>query len=132
MTLLVVATVVAVAALAAVTLFQLALAAGVPWGRAAYGGVGDPLPLRLRVVSAVAAVFWGLVALTVAARGGVAAPTPVPDAQLSLAVWIASGLLVPAVVLNLITPSRIERAVWFPVSAVALVTTAAVNVLAGP
>ena len=46
----------ATAGLAVVAAFQVALAAGAPWGRAAWGGQHQGrLPARLRIASAVAA-----------------------------------------------------------------------------
>ncbi|MGN6271824.1 MAG: hypothetical protein ACTHMQ_01915 [Protaetiibacter sp.] len=98
--------------------FQLALALGAPWGRAAYGGQHPAaVPARLRVSSAVATVVWAAVALIVARRAGFALWAPLPDAWLPVAVWVVTGLGVVAIVMNAITPSRIERAIWLPVSA---------------
>lgn len=120
----------AVAMFATVAAFQLALAAGVPWGRASYGGAPDRLPTRLRAASVVAFVIWVLVALVVLRRAGAPVWAPLPDPLLPGAGWVVVALLVPALVLNLITPSRIERAIWAPVSAAALAATTLVNLLA--
>ncbi|MDI5982504.1 hypothetical protein [Amycolatopsis magusensis] len=66
-----VATVAAVG-LAGVALFQLAIAAGAPVGRASWGGKHPgTLPARLRVISTVAVLIWGYSALVVLRRGGV-------------------------------------------------------------
>ena len=87
--------------------FQVALAAGAPWGSAAWGGAHPgTLPTNLRVASAASAGVWTGIALLTARRGG----RPVPA-------------LVPTLV-----PSPVERALWAPVSAastVALALTAA-------
>ena len=49
--------------------FQLALAAGAPWGRAAWGGQNDGvLPVGFRVASGIAAVVWLWVLLVVLGR----------------------------------------------------------------
>ncbi len=54
-----IAVVVALVLFAALVVFQLALAAGAPWGRAAYGGQNPGvLPGRLRVSSVVAAASF--------------------------------------------------------------------------
>ena len=50
--------------------FQVALAAGAPFGRAAWGGSHERLPRKLRVASAVAAGVWVLAALVVLADAG--------------------------------------------------------------
>lgn len=120
--------VVALMLLGVLVVFQLALAAGAPWGRAVYGG-GSPgvLPGRLRVASAIAALVWSLIALCVARRSGIPIWAPLPDAALPVLVWVVVALAVVAVVLNAITRSRIERAIWLPVS---LLLLAAVLVVA--
>jgi hypothetical protein len=107
--------------------FQLALALGAPWGRAAYGGQHPAaVPTRLRVASAVATVVWAVVALVVARRAGLPVWAPLPDAWLSAAVWVVAALGLVAIVLNAITPSRIERLIWLPVSVLLFGSTLAV------
>src|SRR5690606_16238913 len=91
------------------------LALGAPWGRAAYGGQHPgTVPLRLRVSSAVAAVVWVAVALIVLRRVGLVPWAPLPDAWLPVALWVVVGLGAVAMLLNAITPSRLERAIWLP------------------
>ena len=107
--------------------FQLALAVGAPWGRAAFGGQHPgTLPARLRVSSAVATVVWTAVALIVARHAGFPVWAPLPDAWLAVAVWVATALGVVAVALNALTPSRIERAIWLPTSVLLFSATAIV------
>ncbi len=101
--------------------FQIALALGAPWGRAAYGGQNlGRLPGSLRIASVVAAVVWAGVALVVARHGGIPVWAPLPDAWLPVAIWVIVGLLAISVVLNAITRSRLERAIWLPVTLVML------------
>jgi hypothetical protein len=117
----VIAAAVALALFVVLVAFQLALALGAPWGRAAYGGqTPGVLPAGRRVSSAVAVVVWSGVALVVARLGGLPVWAPLPDAWLPVAVWVVAGLLVLAVVVNTITRSTIERAIWLPVSIVLL------------
>lgn len=108
--------------------FQVGLAAGAPWGEASYGG-GNPgvLPVELRVSSAVAAAWWSGAALMAARRAGLAAPRVVPDRWLGRTLGALAGLSGVSVVLNVITPSAIERAIWAPTT---IVTTAAVALAA--
>lgn len=107
--------------------FQIALAAGAPWGRAAYGGTHPGvLPARMRVSSAVAVVVWTAVALAVARRAGVPVWAPFPDDWLPVVAWVAVALGVVGVLLNTITRSRLERAIWLPVSLGLLLTTVVV------
>jgi hypothetical protein len=111
------------ALIAGLVVFQLALAAGLPWGRAAYGGQSDLLPDSLRVASAVAAVLWSVVALIVLRRAGVISFSVLPQGWLVAAVWVVVALLVMAVVMNALTTRVIERAIWLPVSALMLIGT---------
>jgi hypothetical protein len=103
------------AGLAAVTVFQLCLAAGAPWGAAAWGGA-DPGQLsdELRIASAFAACFWLLAALTALARGGIAA-SPVPYAFSRRGTWALTALLVLGAVMNGASQSRWERLGWAPI-----------------
>lgn len=115
---------VAVAVLLGVlVMFQLALAAGAPLGRAAYGGAHRVLPGHLRVASVAAALVWVLAAGAVLARAGVM-PDATPGAPaLVVVVWMIVGLLAVGLVLNVITPSRVERMVWGPVTLLLLAGT---------
>ncbi len=101
--------------LAAVTVFQLCLAAGAPWGAAAWGGA-DPgqLSAELRVASAFAACFWLLAAFTALARGGMAA-SPVPYALSRYGTWALTALLAIGAVMNAASQSRWERFGWAPI-----------------
>lgn len=127
-----IAAIAAVVLFAALIAFQLALALGAPWGRAAYGGQLDGvLPTRFRVASAVAVVVWTAIALVVASRGGLPVWAPLPVSWLPVVVWIVVGLLVIAVVMNAITPSPLERAIWLPFTLVLLASTLTVAIAAG-
>jgi len=119
-----VAAVVALVLFAGLVVFQLALAVGAPWGRASYGGQAPGvLPTRFRVSSAIAALGWTGVALVVARQGGIPVWAPLPDAWLPVAIWTIAGLLALAVILNAITRSRVERAIWLPATLLLLAST---------
>jgi hypothetical protein len=100
----------ALALLGGVATFQLALAAGAPWGAAAWGGQAPGvLPPSLRVASGVSVlVYGGLAAL-------VATDSPGPTARRRLLTG-ASVLMALGAVANLATPSPVER-IWAPVAA---------------
>jgi hypothetical protein len=100
--------------------FQLALAAGAPWGEYAMGGAfPGQFPPELRVAAVVQAVILALLAMVVLARAGVALPKWARTSRWLIWVVVAfSGL---SLVLNLITPSAGERAIWAPVVLVMLV-----------
>jgi hypothetical protein len=119
-----VAAIVALALFAGLVAFQLALALGAPRGRAASGGAAvGVLPTRLRIASAVAVIVWAGIALAVAHRGGLPVWSPLPVSWLAVVVWIVAGLLAIAVVMNAITPSALERAIWLPFTLVLLAAT---------
>ena len=91
--------------------FQLALAAGAPWGRASYGGVHEGvLPGRLRIVSGGAALVYAGMACALAS-----AHTPYPvRRRLLTGVTVVMTL---GTVANAASPSGLERAIWTPTTA---------------
>lgn len=101
---------VALTLLAGVGAFQLALAAGAPWGAAAWGGQAPGvLPTSLRVASAGSLlVYTGLAAVVATDRLG--------STTRRRLLTGASLLMVLGAVANLATPSPVER-VWAPVAA---------------
>ena len=98
--------------LGGVAAFQVALAAGAPWGRASYGGAHPGvLPSRLRVVSAGAALLYCGLSAAVASRR-----TPV-KVRRHVLTGITTLMGVGAV-MNGISPSWPERAIWTPTTGV--------------
>lgn len=65
----------------AIAAFEAALAAGAPFGRAAWGGAHTHLPAGLRIASAVAVGVWLFAALIILRRGGFRV-SPLPPAFL--------------------------------------------------
>ncbi len=104
----------------AVIVFQLALAAGAPWGEFAMGGAyPGQFPLELRVAAVVQAVILALLALVVLARAGVALPGWSGISR--KAIWFVVTFSIVSLILNSITPSVRERAIWAPVALVMVV-----------
>ena len=104
--------------LGGITGFQVALAAGAPWGRVAWGGTHHGvLPDGLRVASGVAAVVWGV------ATAAVAAEVPRSTTGQRLVLRGVGAVCAAGAVLNLVSPSPAERALWAPVSAAVAVLT---------
>jgi hypothetical protein len=100
----------------AVSGFQVLLAAGVPLGRAAWGGATDALPTTLRIASGCASVFWLAAASVVLRRGGYDLPM-VPERVARIGTWVLVGLLAAGVLMNLASSSPWERFGWAPVVA---------------
>ncbi len=99
--------------LGVVFLFQLGLAAGAPWGAAAYGGRAaqddGKLPTRYRVASAGTAVFLvGALWLILAASAAIT-PTPLPERLLNVGIWALAGLFALNTVGNLAGRHPVER-----------------------
>ena len=104
------------ARVAAVTLsatlvgFQVALAAGAPWGEVAWGGdnVGV-LPPKLRRASGVSALIWA---------GALAAAVTRSDAVGVRRVRAGyAALAAVGTVMNALSPSKKERLLWTPLAA---------------
>ena len=107
---------------AGVVAFQVALAAGAPWGHLALGGsFPGKFPPSLRVVALFQAVFIVLMALIVLSRAGFALLSWSRAAR--WLVWVVVSVAAMALVLNLITPSSGERTLWAPVSLVLLISS---------
>jgi hypothetical protein len=100
-----------------VAAFQVALALGAPWGRAAWGGAHERLPTGLRIGSILAAAVWVVAALAVLARAGFDW-SPVPFGVARWGTWVLFGMLVVGTLLNLASRSRLERLIQTPVAAV--------------
>jgi hypothetical protein len=102
---------VAAALLLGVAGFQAALALGAPWGSAAYGG-GNPgiLPDSFRTASAGAS---GVYLLLAAAAG----TSLVPTGLRRRVMYGTAGLMAVGTLMNLASPSFVERMIWTPVTA---------------
>jgi hypothetical protein len=113
--------------LGVVALFQLALVLGAPWGALTQGGANHgQLPASARGVAAGSAVVLVVLALGLLARAGQGPLTAAPRIVVTVLAWTAMFYSAVGLVLNLITPSAMERAVWAPVTAALLALTAVV------
>lgn len=99
-----------------VALFQVTLAAGAPFGQAAWGGTHPgQLPSGLRVGSALAVGVWVLAAAIVAGRAGIVA-TPFSPAFLQRATWVLVALTLVGAGMNVASSSPWERFMWAPIT----------------
>ena len=109
----------------AVIVFQIALAAGAPWGEYAMGGaVTGQFPPALRIAALVQAALIAGMALVVLARAGLILPGWSRVSRWLM--WLVVAFLAFDLVLNLITPSAGERAIWAPTLFVLLASSAIV------
>jgi hypothetical protein len=100
--------------LASLATFEVALAAGVPWGKAAWGGGQAELVVGYRVASGVGAVVFVGFALVVLRRAGHRVWAPLPQRWLPASVWVVTAYMAVGTLLNLISRSPVERAVMSP------------------
>jgi hypothetical protein len=111
-----IATIAFVALLSILAVFQLALAAGAPLGRLAWGGQNRVLPTRMRIGSVASVAVYALFAVVALDRSGLI--DVLPDLVARIAMWVVFGYLVLSIVPNLLSKSPPERAVMVPVTAV--------------
>lgn len=99
--------------------FQVALAAGAPWGAIAMGGAfPGRFPPALRVAALLQAALLVGFGLVVLARADLALPA---WSQASIwMTWIVVAFSTLSLVLNLITRSVMERTIWAPVALIML------------
>jgi hypothetical protein len=107
---------------AGVVAFQIALAAGMPWGAYAMGGAfPGQFPPALRIAALVqAALFVSLAAVVLVRAGLILAAWSRMSRWL---IWIVVAVAAVGLVLNLITQSAGERALWAPVTLLLLVSS---------
>jgi hypothetical protein len=105
-----------------VVAFQIALAAGAPWGAYAMGGAapGQFTP-AFRITAIIQAVLLAGMAAVILARAGLILPGW--SRVSTWLVWIVVVLTTLTLVLNLITPSTGERAIWAPTIAFLLLSS---------
>jgi hypothetical protein len=107
---------------AGVVAFQIAMAAGAPWGAYTMGGANPgqfPPPLRFAAL-AQAAIIVGM-ASVVMARAGLILPEWSRVSR--WLIWLVVAFAAVSVVLNLFSPSPGERMIWTPVAFVLLVSS---------
>ncbi|HSL44351.1 MAG TPA: hypothetical protein VK897_13025 [Anaerolineales bacterium] len=114
-----------------VVAFQIALAAGAPWGAYAMGGASPgQFPPALRIAAMTQAALLAGMAAVILARAGLVLPG---WSQVShWLVWIVVALTALSLVLNLITPSAGERAIWAPTLLLLLISSLIVAFSSSP
>lgn len=105
------------------TVFQLAIILGAPLGEYAFGGQNKgSLPKNLRIGSVITSLLYlGIIGHLLAQLGHL--PRLLSPSLNSATNWIIVGLFSLALVMNTITRSNKERAIWAPVALVLLVTS---------
>ena len=113
---------------AGVVAFQIALAAGAPWGSYAMGGAfPGSFPPALRIAAIVQAALLVGLATVVLARAALILPRWFSASR--WLVWVVVAFAALSLVLNIITPSAGERAIWAPVAFLLLISSIAVALI---
>lgn len=109
-----------------VIIFQGLLAAGVPWGAASMGGkFPGKYPPKMRVVATtniLLLIFLNLIVLT---RAGIVFPDLLSISRAGI--WFVVSFCTIGTIVNLITPSKIER-IWLPVVSIELIMSIVVAI----
>jgi hypothetical protein len=108
-----------------VVLFQFCLTVGLPWGAASMAGkYPGKYPPKMRVVSLINMIILSFLAIIVLVKA---------DVILSqfksfsiVAIWFVVAFSAIGSVLNIITPSKIERKIWAPVTILQLIASSIV------
>jgi len=114
---------------AGVVVFQLALAAGAPWGTYAMGGAfPGRYPPGMRVAAVIQALLLAVVALIVLSCAGLVWPDL--TAGVPWIIWLIVALSALGVAMNVASRSAGERRLWVPVTIVLLVCSVVVALTA--
>ena len=106
----------------AIVAFQIALAAGAPWGAFAMGGAfPGQFPPAMRIAAIIQAALLIGFALVVLARTGIILPKWLRASR--WLAWVVVAFSALSLILNLITPSAGERAIWAPVAFLMLISS---------
>ena len=103
----------ATAILAALAVFQIALATGAPLGHLAWGGQHRVLPRQLRIGSAVSVALYGIFAYVALARAELIEPL-VNGSFTDVSAWVLFAYFAVGILMNGISRSRPERFVMTP------------------
>ena len=113
-----------------VAVFQIALAAGAPWGAYAMGGAfPGRFPLALRIAAFVQAALIVAMAVVVLSRAGLVLAGW--SGRTRRLVWCVVAFATVSLVLQLMTPSAGERAIWAPVALLLLASSTVVAIEGG-
>ncbi|WP_458108144.1 hypothetical protein [Arthrobacter sp. R3-55] len=103
--------------LGCLAVFQVALVAGAPLGRFAWGGQHDVLPQKLRVGSVVSVVLYALFGYTALAKAELV-PALISEGFTDVFMWVLTAYFTVGVFMNAISRSKPERFVMTPVALV--------------
>ena len=99
------------------SIFQVLLAIGLPYGRAAYGGKYETLPKNLRIMSLIAVGIFVFGIIIVLERAEII--TILNNTLLTIiVVWIYAVYLTLNTLMNAVSKSQLEKRIMTPISLV--------------
>lgn len=113
--------VVAAVVVAAMSIFQILLAAGLPLGHAAFGGTNRVLPKKLRAASAISVLVFFVALYIVLARSGILGGASKSSSLARVGIWVLVAIFGVSALANAASRSRWERRVMAPIGLVVVV-----------
>ena len=105
-----------------VILFQFCLTLGLPWGAASMGGkYPGKYPPRMRIVSFLNMLILSIPVMIVLAKADMILPQL--KTVSTWAIWFVVGFSIISAILNIITPSKIERRIWAPLTTIQTISS---------
>lgn len=103
-------------------IFHLLLLFGMPWGEATMGGkYKGKLPMKMRIVSFISILILLLFAIIVSVEANILWSHFKSYSEIGI--WFVVGYSALGIVMNTITPSKIERKIWVPVTVLLFVSS---------
>lgn len=110
-----VAALIAIISFLGLSIFQILLAIGKPYGRLAYGGVNEILPKKYRIMSVVAVAIFSIAIFFVLIKTEVIASFPFPEIA-NIGLWFFAFYLGLNTLANATSKSESEKKTMTPVS----------------
>ena len=105
-----------------IVLFQLGLTLGIPWGEASMGGkYSGKYPPKMRIVSLINSLILIFIAVIVLVKADILLQQY--KSISNIAIYFVVGFSAVATILNIITPSKIERKIWAPIATLLLIAS---------
>ena len=105
-----------------IVLFQLGLTLGIPWGEASMGGkYSGKYPPKMRIVSLINSLILIFIAVIVLVKADLLFPQY--KSISNIAIYFVVGFSAVATILNIKTPSKIERKIWAPIATLLLIAS---------
>jgi len=110
-----IAAIIAVVLFTGMSVFQLLLALGLPFGRLAYGGKYEKLPSKMKIISLIGIVIFIFTSLSVLERAEIIIIFN-NLMFVTVVVWIIAVYLTFITIMNAISKSKWEKLIMTPIS----------------